>query len=187
MTTEDIANEVRAVRRVCTTGHRNIVQIYADWEETTSIEHRRCWCIVMELCSWSFESFLDHEAANVTFWEDWFGNMNPLALNSKLQILEGVSFIHSLDEIHRDLKPANGTQASRNCHSDSGSFGYPKSPIFIHRLQDRRFWVHVTRRVWKRVFVHSRPDDSNIFSPRTSHSREVFQEIRYLGTWLFVF
>ena len=108
MTTDDIANEIRAVRRVCTSGHLNIVQIYAEWEERNSIDNSLCWCIVMELCTSNFQYLLDTEAANVTFWTDWFVK-HALELESKCQILAGLSFIHSLNEIHRDLKPANGT------------------------------------------------------------------------------
>ena len=109
MTTEDVKGEVRAIRRICTTGHPNIVQVYSDWEEMWKGDLSLSCFIVMERCDYNFEALLNNEHESVDFWSDWFCDSQFVDLKTKLQILEGIIFIHGMNEIHRDLKPANST------------------------------------------------------------------------------
>jgi len=43
-----------------------------------------------------------------TNFEDELNELNSEVCNILLDILHGLSFIHSLGEVHRDLKPENG-------------------------------------------------------------------------------
>lgn len=67
--------------------------------------------IVMELCNNNFEQHLDEcHRRQYTIWDWWFYNKKGIfSMELELDILSGLVFIHSMNEVHRDLKPANGT------------------------------------------------------------------------------
>lgn len=106
---DDINNELRAIRRICTTGHKNIVQVFAEWRERLNVGS--CCFIVMELCDHNFEQHLDEcHRRRYTVFDWWFHNRKGIfSMELELDILSGLVFIHSMNEVHRDLKPANGT------------------------------------------------------------------------------
>ena len=104
---EDIENEIRAIRRICTTKHENIVQVFSDWRE--QLDGVRTCLIVMELCEKNFENHLNRCHQDYEFWDWWFYRSTGLFdMKLELDLLDGLVFIHSMDEIHRDLKPTNG-------------------------------------------------------------------------------
>lgn len=107
ITSDDINNELRAIRRICTTGHNNIVQVYADWRE--HINGVSCCLIVMELCLYNFEEHLNDCKTRIQNpWNWWFFRGTGLfSMELELDLLVGLIFIHSMNEVHRDLKPAN--------------------------------------------------------------------------------
>jgi len=111
VTPQDIDNELRAIRRICTTAHKNIVQVYVDWREV--MNGVRCCFIVMELCSHNFEEHLNRCRQENTIWDWWFFRGKGLfSMELEVDMLSGLVFIHAMNEIHRDLKPANGTLPS---------------------------------------------------------------------------
>ena len=103
-TREDISNEIRAIRRICTTGHANVVQVLCDWQE--DVRGVLTTFVVMELMDMNYATFLDKYCDEVDFWDDWF--RNEPAVFGPIEMMKGLVFIHGMDEIHRDLKPANG-------------------------------------------------------------------------------
>ena len=109
ITPKDIDNELRAIRRICTTGHENIVQVYADWRETVN-GVPSCY-IVMELCGPNLEEYLNGcRREEYTIWDWWFNpGFGYFSMDGQVDMVSGLVFIHSMNEIHRDLKPANCT------------------------------------------------------------------------------
>lgn len=66
----------------------------------------------MELCSGNFEDHLNRCRGknNADFWNWWFyGGDGLFSMELELDIVDGLVFIHSMNQIHRDVKPANGT------------------------------------------------------------------------------
>lgn len=70
MIQEDIDNEIRAIRRICTTGSEFVVQVYADWQEV--VNGISTYFVVMELCACNLGTYLDRYVDNCDFWTDWF-------------------------------------------------------------------------------------------------------------------
>lgn len=114
LTGADIQNELDSIRRTCTSGHPNIVQVYSYF---TEIGRDQCLTayVVMELCSMNYAQHLkiisqaNHPPG---YW--WFGRPEGVDMRLELEILKGLCYIHSLNEIHRDLKPQNSNSFSRS-------------------------------------------------------------------------
>jgi serine/threonine protein kinase len=50
------------------------------------------------------------------YW--WFGRPEGVDMRLELEILNGLAYIHSLNEIHRDLKPQNSISPLRDNSKD---------------------------------------------------------------------
>jgi len=108
----DIDNEVRAINKLCKSKHSNIVQV---------LDYGRLkadgvfYFIDMELCEISLEKYIQGETINDLI------NWNTVHIHNEVhehayiimqQILNGMIYIHCLNEVHRDLSPNNGTSFS---------------------------------------------------------------------------
>ena len=116
VTTDDVENEIRALKKLCQNRHPNIVQVseYGELNPDSAI-----YFIDMELCDISLGNYLlGQELKDVVGWatvreED---EVPTHAYNILQQILNGLVFIHCLGEVHRDLSPQNGTDRSFFCY-----------------------------------------------------------------------
>ena len=111
ITREEIEEELRAISKVATQNHRNIVTVYGS---TFQPDPRTdSYYILMELMDTSLDALLDELHKKYDFWDYWFHAAVPYRYGfDPCDILRGLEFIHGLDEIHRDLKPANGIHDS---------------------------------------------------------------------------
>jgi serine/threonine protein kinase len=109
ITSIDIGNEVRAIRRLCKTDHPNIVQVtdYGNLNDDGII-----FFIDMVLCETSLEAFLRGGVeAGGRRWEA-IRQDETMSLEVSYTILQhivnGLHYIHTMGEVHRDLSPHNG-------------------------------------------------------------------------------
>ena len=107
----DIINELRALDKICTKAHPNVIEVFQhNWLLPQSMYY-----IDMELCDLnlsSYISFIPHG------WPDALVNKSQyfpstgydLAIVWAIMkdIAQGMSFIHGLELVHRDIKPQNG-------------------------------------------------------------------------------
>lgn len=108
VTTDDVENEIRALKKLCQNQHPNIVQVfeYGELNPDSAIHF-----IDMELCDISLGNYLlGHELKDVASWAtvQEQDEVPTHAYNILQQILNGLVYIHCLDEVHRDLSPQNG-------------------------------------------------------------------------------
>ena len=113
VTKDDVDNEVRAIRKLCQNQHPNVVQVF-DYGQLNpdSMIH----FIDMELCDISLANYLlGQELSGLASWttvreQD---EIPTHAYNILQQILNGLLYIHCLEEVHRDLSPQNGESHRR--------------------------------------------------------------------------
>jgi len=108
---DDVDNEVRALKKLCQNQHQNIVQVfdYGQLNPDSTIYY-----IDMELCDISLAKYLSGgELKDVVSWATVRGEeeVPTHAYNILQQILNGLVYIHCLDEVHRDLSPQNGMRS----------------------------------------------------------------------------
>jgi len=108
VTKDDVDNEVRALKKLCQNQHPNIVQVfeYGQLNPESTIHF-----IDMELCDISLGNYLlGQELKNVVNWATVREQGDTPTHTYKIlqQILNGLVYIHCLDEVHRDLSPQNG-------------------------------------------------------------------------------
>ena len=105
VTSDDIRNEIRAIERVCKPGHRNIVDVISVSKDTW--ENNPAYFIQMELCDGDMDSYIGQR----------YREKRPVCLSEiadiMIQVLNGLVFLHSHNEVHRDLKPKNGNSSQR--------------------------------------------------------------------------
>lgn len=137
---EHIENELRAVEKLCKPGtHKNIVAVVRYGRFPPSY-----YFIDMELCDINLECWIErrwstvHEKTLPYMTADFPPRMRMSQIWDIMEdVLNGVAFIHSRQEIHRDLKPRN-SKSQVITTTDTSSIFSSRS-----RLEDRRFWAHV--------------------------------------------
>jgi serine/threonine protein kinase len=109
---DDIANEARAVKKLCQSSHTNIVQVL---EMGQLQADGSLYFIDMELCNFTLEKYIS--GSNVPQLINWgiisqsFLDFAKEICNIARHIIEGLIFIHGLGEVHRDLSPQNGAHS----------------------------------------------------------------------------
>jgi len=112
MSESDVRNELRAIDKLCRSGHPNIVQVI---DHGLLLPGMSFSYIDMELCDCSLEAYLN--GVNVTSLRNWGSILrsgpDPESIGSCVvdilwDILNGLLFIHAHNEAHRDLCPSNG-------------------------------------------------------------------------------
>jgi serine/threonine protein kinase len=115
ITAADIQNEIRAVGKICTAGaHTNIVAVL----RVNKLPRSSFVYIDMELCDFNLYSYIQGTLTSELlskvphlFLDDYSTPKQKISQACQIMtdIMKGVAYIHSLDEVHRDLKPQNGT------------------------------------------------------------------------------
>lgn len=128
----EIDNEVRAIQKICHSRHPNIVEVISTckhvWKGSPA-----CF-IQMELCDGDMESY-------VRFRHQLGGSIDIAEIaDTMVQILDGLVYLHSHDEVHRDLKPKNGTHQHENTFDNifqfcTSTFGLSHRPIQMNQLK----------------------------------------------------
>lgn len=110
----DVKNEIEAIKKLCSRGHPNIVEVLGHFALPNSLYY----AIDMELCEITLGDFIKGERNLVQeAWKEtlegydcgneptrrWLGISQIL-----IEITKGLSFIHESGYVHRDLKPSNG-------------------------------------------------------------------------------
>ncbi len=108
VTKDDVDNEVRALKKLCQNQRPNIVQVfdYVQLNPDSTVHF-----IDMELCDISLGNYLlDQEVKDALSWATVRekDEIAAHAYNILQQILNGLVYIHCLDEVHCDLSPHNG-------------------------------------------------------------------------------
>jgi serine/threonine protein kinase len=109
------SNEVRAMGKLATGAHENIIKIFGFGELQNSTYHY----IDMELCDFDLKEYIDNrhqfesQSRVLGAFMDQGEKHSVDVWNIMRQIANGVAFIHSHREVHRDLKPRNG-MSSKN-------------------------------------------------------------------------
>jgi len=129
----DIENELRALQKLCVVDRGDFLVRVFNHERSASREFvpadLDCCSIDMELCSRNLkdeiagqESTLQGLLAVMASTEDQsemegissqLSSKNKHIVDILHQVLDGLEFIHSMDEVHRDLKPENGLNCRR--------------------------------------------------------------------------
>lgn len=102
-------NEVRALNKLCKTGHPNIVQVLAYGQLKND---GAFYFIDMELCGATLENYLKgRDIPELMAWTEIREKQELVtknAYNILQHIINGLVYIHSQGEVHRDLSPQNG-------------------------------------------------------------------------------
>jgi serine/threonine protein kinase len=102
--------EVRAMEKLCTAGHENLTEIF---EHGLLHENLPYYFIDMELCDINLDEYIYGRIIGIHGLRDWQEAIHDrqvpfLIFGIMQQILRGLIFMHSKNEIHRDLTPQNG-------------------------------------------------------------------------------
>jgi len=100
-----VANEVRAIRKLCNGTHENIIEVF----DIGEFPDRSYTFIDMELCDVNLDEY------NKAIWKvDIVHRIEPdlralQVWNIMKQIANALAFLHRKREIHRDVKPQNSS------------------------------------------------------------------------------
>jgi serine/threonine protein kinase len=155
---DDMANEIRAVEKLCShdEGHL-LIHIFHHEEGSTGMFPHDLHQIDMELCAKNLREEIDTQ--NETLRDLLLQMMSEIEtaihqasskLKTKLiglieilsQILGGLVFIHAQQEVHRDLKPENGT-TDQTFSKVSAVLKYPST------MENSGFWCNFGRHIQK--------------------------------------
>lgn len=183
LTLHDIYTELNSIRRTCTSGHPNIVQVHSDWIEAgrdgIPTAH-----VVMELCTMNYAEYLKNLKINPPgYW--WFGRPEGVDMRLELEILRGLAYIHNLNEIHRDLKPQNSMSLFKIILKISTTAKNNASPI--RTMQNHRLRVYCSWRVKPALHINETTKYRSILFPRITFQMRFLFEIRYLGNGMYPF
>ena len=107
---DDIANEARAIDKLCLGAHPNIVTVF---DHGLLRRDSPFYFIDMEFCEINLSDYI-HGILSVPTLIDWEqvrgsgGKHLSVICEIMKQVLEGLIFIHEHNEVHRDLDPLNG-------------------------------------------------------------------------------
>jgi serine/threonine protein kinase len=105
-----VQNEIRAIKKLCNSTHRNIIQVF----DTGQLPNSAYAFIDMELCDLNLDQY-NKSMSTVSLVHDDTSHLREVQVwNIMVQITSGITFIHGKGEVHRDLKPQNGTSLSHN-------------------------------------------------------------------------
>lgn len=117
---EDVKNEIRALDKLCRADRGEfLVQVFHHRPADDTSPSTGVYQIDMELCLGNLKRKIGAQKTSMreilskmipfnNDFEDELNKLNSEVCNILLDILRGLSFIHSLCEVHRDLKPENG-------------------------------------------------------------------------------
>jgi len=133
----DIENELRALQKLCAVDQGKFLVRVFNHERSASKEYIPAdldvCSIDMELCSRNLKDEIVGQASTLQDLltamasNDDGSDMEGMSSESRLstknkdivsilhQILDGLEFIHSMNEVHRDLKPENGFDLGIRC------------------------------------------------------------------------
>jgi serine/threonine protein kinase len=106
VTKADIENEVRAVKKLSTGSHTNIVQVFHLGQMRSNSTF---YYIDMELCDISLGHYMQGKRTCPCLplsWDYFRNDLKNICVVYN-HIVDGLIFIHSNDEVHRDLTPQN--------------------------------------------------------------------------------
>lgn len=120
----DIKNELRALEKLCIVDQGKFLVRVFNYERSASREivppELDVCSIDMELCSRNLKEDIAGQESTLQDLLTAMASTGPGGLSTQLsakikqivdilyEVLEGLKFIHSMDEVHRDLKPENG-------------------------------------------------------------------------------
>jgi len=102
--TRTARNELRAIKKLCDGGHKNIIKVF-DFGELPDASHI---FIDMELCSLNLDEYNKSLRTAFVVHESISSLRSEQIWDIIIQIADALAFIHGHHEVHRDLKPQNG-------------------------------------------------------------------------------
>jgi serine/threonine protein kinase len=138
---DEIANETRAMEKLCKQGHENLIEIFDHGMLGPNVPF---YFIDMELCGLNLDEYVRGVVTGVHGLLDWSQavqeGQGPFQIFAIFQqIVIGLIFIHNHGEVHRDLTPQNSKYKIR--------FLLICSSVLANRrfLEDCRLWSHFQR------------------------------------------